>query len=153
MSSFFVTKFLSKSLSESKSFKNSYQRLRMINILLKYVLWYELFLNYFDAQSKTNLILGKLWKLLTRQRFIHNAPFDILGVEIDRLFTPSVRDLFSDHSAFKLMESQFTRNFNKMIKLQTELLRSLTFCFLGNSNGGAFTQRLIIICFNALIIW
>ena len=34
----------------SKSFKNSYQRMQMIDILLKYILWHE-FLNYLDAQS------------------------------------------------------------------------------------------------------
>ena len=42
--------FLSKSLWESKSFKNSYQRVQMIDILLKYILWYES-LNDLDAQS------------------------------------------------------------------------------------------------------
>ena len=41
---------LSKSLWESKSFNNSYQRMQMIEILLKYILWYE-FLNDLDAQS------------------------------------------------------------------------------------------------------
>ena len=42
--------FLSKSLWESKSFKNSYQSVQMIDILLKYILWYD-FLNNLDAQS------------------------------------------------------------------------------------------------------
>ena len=46
----FVTIFLSKSLWESKSYKNSYQRVHMINILLNYILWYE-FSNDLDAQS------------------------------------------------------------------------------------------------------
>ena len=31
-------------------YKNSYQRVQMIDILLKYILWYEL-LNDLDAQS------------------------------------------------------------------------------------------------------
>ena len=39
----FVTKCLSKSLWESKSFKNGYQRVQMIDILLKYILWYDFF--------------------------------------------------------------------------------------------------------------
>ena len=39
-----------KSLWESKLFKNSYQRVQMIDILVKYTLWLE-FLNDFDAQS------------------------------------------------------------------------------------------------------
>ena len=42
--------FLSNSLWESKSFENSYQRLQIINILLKYILSYE-FLNDLDVQS------------------------------------------------------------------------------------------------------
>ena len=37
MTSFFVTKYMSKSLWESKSFKNSLQRVQMIDILLKYI--------------------------------------------------------------------------------------------------------------------
>ena len=41
---------LSKSLWESKSLDNSYQRVQMIDILLKYMLWYE-FVNDLDAQS------------------------------------------------------------------------------------------------------
>ena len=45
-----MTKFLSKSLLESKSFKKSYQRVQMIDILLKYIHWYE-YLNDLDAQS------------------------------------------------------------------------------------------------------
>ena len=50
-----MTKFLSKSLWESKSYKNSYQRVHMImiDILLKYILWYD-FLNDLDAQSDFN---------------------------------------------------------------------------------------------------
>ena len=39
-----------KSLWEYKSFENSYQRVQMINILLKYILWYE-FSNDLDAES------------------------------------------------------------------------------------------------------
>ena len=45
----FVTKCLSKSPWESRLFKNSYQRVQVINILLKYILWYE-FSNDLDAQ-------------------------------------------------------------------------------------------------------
>ena len=72
MISFFVTNFLWKSLLESKSFKNSYQRVQMIAILLKYILWYD-FLNDLDTQidvdkkfvtknrsSRTILILSML---------------------------------------------------------------------------------------------
>ena len=47
---FFVTILFSKSLLELKSFKNSCQRVHMIDILLKYILWYN-FLNDLDAQS------------------------------------------------------------------------------------------------------
>ena len=45
-----MAKFLSKSLWESKWFENSYQKVQMIDILLKYILWYD-FLNELDAQS------------------------------------------------------------------------------------------------------
>ena len=45
-----MSKFLSKSLWDSKSFENSYQRVQMIDILLKYILRYE-FLNDLDARS------------------------------------------------------------------------------------------------------
>ena len=47
---FFVSIFLSKSLWAFKSFKNSYQSMQMIDILLKYILWNEL-LNDLNAQS------------------------------------------------------------------------------------------------------
>ena len=49
LTGFFVTKFLSKPLWPSKSFKNSYQRVQMIDILLKYILLYD-FLSDLDAQ-------------------------------------------------------------------------------------------------------
>ena len=42
----FVTKSLSKSIGESESLKNSYQRVQMIEVLLKYE-----FINDLDAQS------------------------------------------------------------------------------------------------------
>ena len=47
---FFMTIFLLKSLWESKSLKKSNQWVQMIDILLKYILWYES-LNKLDAQS------------------------------------------------------------------------------------------------------
>ena len=53
---FFVTIPLSKPLWASKSFKNSYQIMQMIDIFLKYILWYE-FLNDLDAQSDFDKIL------------------------------------------------------------------------------------------------
>ena len=40
---------MSKSLLASKSLKNLYQRMQIIDILLKYILWYN-FLNNLDAQ-------------------------------------------------------------------------------------------------------
>ena len=50
LTSFFVTFFFSKSLWESKSFENSYQRVQMIAISLKYILWFE-FLHDLDSKS------------------------------------------------------------------------------------------------------
>ena len=50
LTSSFVTKFFSKSFWASISFKNSYQRVQLIHILLKYIHWYE-FLSDLDAQS------------------------------------------------------------------------------------------------------
>ena len=41
MTTFFLTKFLSKSLWASKSLKNLDKRMQMIDILLKYILWYK----------------------------------------------------------------------------------------------------------------
>ena len=38
---YFAITFLSKSLLASKSFKNSHQRMQMIDILVKYILWHE----------------------------------------------------------------------------------------------------------------
>ena len=48
--SFFMTNFVSKSIWEIKSFKNAYQRVQTIDILLEYILWYD-FLNNLDIQS------------------------------------------------------------------------------------------------------
>ena len=42
--------FVSKSLWESKSLNKLYQRVQMIDILLKYILWYE-FVDDLDVQS------------------------------------------------------------------------------------------------------
>ena len=47
---FFVTICLSKSFWESPLIKKSYQRVQMLDILLKYILWYA-FLNDLDDQS------------------------------------------------------------------------------------------------------
>ena len=61
---FFVTNVLPKSLWASKSFKNPYQRVQMIDILLKYILWYE-FLNDLDALRvilKKKIVTKKLVK-------------------------------------------------------------------------------------------
>ena len=46
----FCDNFLAKSIWESKSFENSYQRVQIIDILLKYILSYEFF-NDLDAQT------------------------------------------------------------------------------------------------------
>ena len=45
-----MIKLLSESLLPFKSFKNPYQRVQMIDILLKYILWYE-FVSNLDAQT------------------------------------------------------------------------------------------------------
>ena len=49
----FCDNFLSKSLFGIQIVKDSYQRMQMIYILLKYILWYE-FLNDLDVQSDCN---------------------------------------------------------------------------------------------------
>ena len=58
-----MTKFLAKSLWVSKSFKNSYQGVQMIDILLKYIFWHD-FLNDLDVQSDfdKNIVTKKLVK-------------------------------------------------------------------------------------------
>ena len=58
---FFGLKFLSKSLLASKLFENLYQRMQMIDISLKYILWYD-FLNDLDA-----LDLGDFMKKLSQK--------------------------------------------------------------------------------------
>ena len=71
-----MTNFLSKSLWASKSFKNSYQRVQMIDILLKYVhplIWFfkrsgcprwfkKKYLSQKRRSSRTILILSMLWQ-------------------------------------------------------------------------------------------
>ena len=42
--------FFQNHFNNSKSFEYSYRRVQMIDILLKYILWYD-FLNNLDAQS------------------------------------------------------------------------------------------------------
>ena len=59
----FVTTFLTKSLGATKFFKNSYERIQIIDILLKYILWYQS-INDLDAQSDfdKNFVTKKLVK-------------------------------------------------------------------------------------------
>ena len=57
---FFVINFLSKTLWASKLFENSYQKMQMIDILLKYILWYE-FSNDLDAKSDFDKKITKKW--------------------------------------------------------------------------------------------